>query len=388
MMSQFAPDSFQQIFFQEQLKYNSLKKKSSMRWHPTMIRWCLFIKSKSAKAYEGMRSFLSLPSNRTLFDYSHYMESDLGVNPRVVEQLIVKANKLGCYDELHKSYVGLLHDEIKIKADLVYKKNTGELIGYVNLDNVTNELLLMEDLVGKKRSLAEYMFVTMVRGITTNLCYPLASYATKAVSAASLYTIVWECVEYVETVVGLKVLYICCDGAVQNRKFFQLHCSSEDVIVHETSNLYAIDDARDLYFISDPPHLLKTTRNCFANSFASSKVRHLWFEQDISWMHVVRLFEEHCEKSEFKLCPKLTRNHIDLTSFSKMRVSLAANVLSSTVANALDLKYGSSVSATVKFVRLMNKWFDIVNVKHIREGRNSRNPDLMPFTDINDPRII
>ena len=96
-------------------------------------------------------------------------------------------------------------------------------------------------------------------------------------------------------------------------------------------------------------------------------------------MHVVRLFEEHYEKSEFKLCPKLTSNHIDLTSFSKMRVSLAANVLSSTVANALDLKYGSSVSATVKFVPLMNKWFDVVNVKHIREGRNLRNPDLMPL---------
>ena len=59
----------------------------------------------------------------------------------------------------------------------------------------------------------------------------------------------------------------------------------------------------------------------------------------------------------------------------------------STVANALDLKYGRFVNAMVKFVRLMNKWFDVVNVKHIREGQNSCNPDLMPFTDINDPRI-
>ena len=60
---------------------------------------------------------------------------------------------------------------------------------------------------------------------------------------------------------------------------------------------------------------------------------------------------------------------------------------SSTVTNALDLKYGRFVNAMVKFVRLMNKWFDVVNVKHIREGQNSRNPDLMPFTDINDLRI-
>ena len=80
-------------------------------------------------------------------------------------------------------------------------------------------------------------------------------------------------------------MYICCDGAVQNRNFFQFHCSSKDVNVHETSNLYAIDDAKYLCFISYPPHLLKTKRICFANSFPSSKVlQHLSFEQDISWV--------------------------------------------------------------------------------------------------------
>jgi len=40
-ISNFEPGSFQRIFFEQQLKYNSLKKKSSMRWHPAVIRWCL-----------------------------------------------------------------------------------------------------------------------------------------------------------------------------------------------------------------------------------------------------------------------------------------------------------------------------------------------------------
>jgi hypothetical protein len=37
--------------------------------------------------------------------------------------------------------VGLLHDEIKIKADLVYNKHSGELIGFMNLDDVGNAVI-------------------------------------------------------------------------------------------------------------------------------------------------------------------------------------------------------------------------------------------------------
>lgn len=384
-LQQFPSGSFQHIFFEQQMKFNSLKAKSSMRWHPSIIRWCLFIKSKSAKAYDGMRSFLNLPSNRTLYDYSHYMEHGVGMNPKTVEQLICEAEKLGCFNDLHKSYVGLLQDEIKIKSDLVYQKSTGELVGYVNLDNITNELLNLEEVNGTGKSLASSLLVVMVRGISTSLCYPLASYATKLLAGSMLYNILWESVECLEVVIGLRVLFICCDGAIQNRRFFQLHVSGSDTS-YRTRNPYA-SDTRDIFFISDPPHLIKTARNCFASSSPKSTTRHMWLNGDISWTHVVRLYEEHCYASEYRMCPKLTRNHIELTSFAKMRVSLAAQVLSDTVANALELMYGESVAASVKFIRMMNKWFDIVNVKNLYEGRNSRNPNLQPFTDPTDARL-
>jgi hypothetical protein len=352
IVAQFEQNSFQQIFFEQQTKYNSLKTKCSMRWHPTIIRWCLFIKSKSAKAYDGMRAYLNLPSNRTLYDYSHYMEHGLGLNPKTVEQLVANAVKLGCFSEESRSFVGILHDEVKIKADLVYNKTSGELVGYVNLDKVSNEMQNCGDIDEMNDQLAQYLLVTMVRGVTTSLCYPLAAYATKSASTSSLYGVMWECIECLELAVGVKVLFICCDGAAQNRKLFQLY-GNDDEVTYKTKHMYATDD-RDIYFISDPPHLLKTARNCFANSFAHSKSRLLWFTQDISWTHVSTLYNEHCEKSELRLCPKLTRSHVELTSFSKMRVSLAAQVMSSTVANALEYVYGDSVSSTVDFIRIIN----------------------------------
>lgn len=111
-----------------------------------IIRWCLYIRSKSAEAYNSMRDtgFIKLPSAKTLFDYSHFTKSALGYQPDVVKVLHEAAAKLGMLEGTFKSYTGILFDEIKIKQDLVYDKHTGELIGYCNLDAVGNELLELE----------------------------------------------------------------------------------------------------------------------------------------------------------------------------------------------------------------------------------------------------
>ena len=53
------------------------------------------------------------------------------------------------------------------------------------------------------------------------------------------------------------------------------------------------------------------------------------------WSHIARLYYEDLE-SGLKLVNKLTSNHINLTSYSVMRVILAAQVLSETVGNILN----------------------------------------------------
>ena len=45
-----------------------------------------------------------------------------------------------------------------------------------------------------------------------------------------------------------------------------MHGKKED-LVYKTDNPYADSkENRPLYFISDPPHLIKTTRNCWSHS--------------------------------------------------------------------------------------------------------------------------
>ena len=166
----------------------------------------------------------------------------------------------------------------------------------------------------------------MVRGVVTDLKFPLVGFATASITSDFLYLIVWKAIRILEaSTAQLRVLFLTCDGASANRRFFNIHGQVNDFI-HFTDNPFS-NDGRKVYFISDVPHLLKTTRNCFSNSFSHKNTRRLWNNgKDISWVHLLTLFEQHCELALYSPCPKLTRNHVDMTAFGCMKVNLAAQV--------------------------------------------------------------
>ncbi len=128
------------------------------------------------------------------------------------------------------------------------------------------------------------------------------------------------------------------DGASVNRRLVKLHDTKSTL--HKVRNIHAPEEKRDLYFFSDPPHLIKTTRNCW-----SSKHRTLWVcltfkpnqvesiivmqknGKEIAWGHLVDLYyRDKGKASGLAMVPKLKLEHLQLTSFSKMRVDLAAQV--------------------------------------------------------------
>ena len=61
-----------------QNKATAAKGSKGMRWHPLMIKWCLYLKSLSTAAYETLRDVIRLPSTRTLLDYTHWMTAQPG----------------------------------------------------------------------------------------------------------------------------------------------------------------------------------------------------------------------------------------------------------------------------------------------------------------------
>ena len=105
---------------------------------------------------------------------------------------------------------------------------------------------------------------------------------------------------------------------------------------------------------------------------------------------------------------KLKWEHIHLTSYSKMRVDLAAQVcccqsiyciiilftrcfitqvLSNSVAEALALDGDPSTTETQRFVRMFNRFFDLLNVRSLSESIRHRKPDVWPYRDLSDERL-
>ena len=277
----FPEGSFRHLFWTQQLQATKAKDARQMRWHPCMIQWCLNLKLLSSSAYHSLRTsgFVRLPSERTLRDYTHFIKSKPGFYPDLDSYLREEA-QLKKLPEW-KRYAVIALDEMKLKESLVYDKHEAEVIGFVDIGDINNRLTKFErECCDDKQSLpiATHMLVLMVRGIFTGLRFPYAHFPTSNLTGEHLCSIVWEAVERLEHL-GFKIIVISADGASTNRKFFRLHAeeaqSSPYNPLYKTENLYS-SEKRELFFMSDVPHLLKTTRNNWSHSYGHGRTRKLW----------------------------------------------------------------------------------------------------------------
>ena len=228
------------------------------------------LNQKSIKYFIERLPVLTLPSERTLRDYTHCIKAGVGFIPEVDVQLVKEANVISEKD----SFIVLSWDEMKIKEDLVFDKHTCNLVGFTNVGDINDILDKVEQQTDGKpySNVSSHMLLFMVRGMFSSLEFPYAHFATRGVSADSLFPIVWEAVQRLECC-GMNIIAFCCDGASPNRKFYKMH-GKPGQLTYKSPNPF--HEGMDIYFICDVPHLLKTTRNCWSNSLANKYSRALW----------------------------------------------------------------------------------------------------------------
>ena len=137
-------------------------------------------------------------------------------------------------------------------------------------------------------------------------------------------------------------------------------------------------------FICDVPHLMKTTRNNLENSHGHLNSKSLMKGgKSISWSHIVSTVEEDMTHSLNRLA-KIKEEHIHLSPQPRMRVKLAAQVLSSTMANAIIMRNRPEMSETAVFCKMFDRWFDCLNGRYLKASK----PDLQPYRAgyVDDPR--
>ena len=183
----------------QQQKQLFSSRSQGVRYHPMVIHFCLSLAAKSSSCYEELRNsgILVLPSQRTLRDNCNYIKPKVGFNHGVVEKL--KKQISDCSNT--RRYIVLLLDETKINANLVF--DTGEHIGFTDLDDPEVNYCSLEEV----DSLASHALVFLVRGISTNLKFNLAYFATHNLTGAQIMPLFWQAVCTLE--LNMQIMGYC-----------------------------------------------------------------------------------------------------------------------------------------------------------------------------------
>ena len=253
-----------------------------------------------------------MPSRRRLRDYKNYIRPQQGFNKDVINEL---KNKVSNFSNIER-YIILLMDEMKVQENLGWDKHTGDLIGFVDLGDPRLNYATLQ-----KHEVASHILVFLVCCVINPLKFSLANFATSNAKAVQMISLFWKAVGICEENCNLKVVGVTSDGASSNRSMYRMHLNmtkAEDVnndihVVYRTLNVFA-DEKRLIYFISDPPHLIKTARNCLANSLAGRCTRSMWNDgQYLAWNHIPKLFNDNLDCG-LHLVPKITTEHIKLNT--------------------------------------------------------------------------
>ena len=97
-----------------------------------------------SSSYHALRSigFIKLPSNRTLLYYTYYFTNTVGFQDEVNQQLVEEVRQSSLPNR--RKFVALLIDEMKVKEGLVYYKHTDEIVGFMSLGDINDNLLKLE----------------------------------------------------------------------------------------------------------------------------------------------------------------------------------------------------------------------------------------------------
>ena len=115
-------DKFHESFLEEPQKYLNVSCKTSICYHPMVIRYCLALQAKSGAPYNEIRydektgtGFVVLPRQRRLRDYKNYIHPKQGFNHEIINKL---KNKIKDFSNIERFMV-ILFDEMKIQDNLV-----------------------------------------------------------------------------------------------------------------------------------------------------------------------------------------------------------------------------------------------------------------------------
>lgn len=269
--------------------------------------------------------------------YLSNFDFETGWNEKVFDLLNRKAK---CMNEKEK-VCSIMFDAISIKSGLFYNISKDKVDG-------------LEDLAtyGKTSHFAKYAMVFMAKGLTTKWKHVLGYFLFHtSIKPEILKQMVLDSISKLQEVNFIPKVVICDQDTCHRSLFAKFHisCLSPTITLNN----------EQIFFMYDTPHLMKSIRYNFMKYNFSNN-------DSIAKWDYIKAFYNMDQQMSIRLTPKLTEKHIHCNTFDKMRVKLATQLLSRTVAAAIATyaKLGAlpkEAIATAKFVENFDLLFDLFN---------------------------
>jgi len=197
----------------------------------------------------------------------------------------------------------LVFDEMSLSCLLSYDKNLDRVIGYTD-----------------DGTIATYALVFMVRGLKTKWKQAVSFFFThNTVATSMLSSLITECIRKLRDIALFTRCIVCDQGATNVAAISILGATAS--LPH-----FSVDGCL-VHIVCDVPHLLKSIQNKFLKY-------DIQIEGSVaSWKHIDHFYQQD-KVSPIRLVPRLTDRHVEINNVQKMRVSLAAQVLSCWFRNA------------------------------------------------------
>ena len=325
------------------------------KYSDELTAFALTLQFYSSKAYDYVRKVfnLALPSQ----SHIRKLYSKIPADPGFTEPAFVELKKK--VEEAKKNgkqvVCSLMLDEMAIRKQVTFD---GERFrGYVDLgaDN---------DVEDDSTPQAKEALVFMVVCVNSSWKIPCAYFLIEGLSGTERANLIKICIQRLSDI-GVRVISVTCDGPSCHFKMLrELGASLKPPNVKPYFENPGSKDHK-VYALLDICHMIKLVRNAF------NKLGTL-LDKDgkkIEWKYFIAL-HEYQDSEGLTIANKLRKAHINWWQ-QKMKVPLAVQLISDSVAGAIefcskDLKRVEfqGCEATVRFIRIFNRLFDIFNSRN------------------------
>ena len=357
-------------FLVEQLQLATLKDKRQRRYSVSLLSMAVLWENCSPALYSQLLSdgVLCLPSRKRIHDLTQAFNVDKGLSKSTRAYLKARSEKLLDREKI----VMLQEDEIYSAKRVEYAE--GKVTGLDTIGkNGTQDL----------KQPTKTMLCIMVKSIAGNYFDVVALYPVGNLDSSILKRTFDKVIPEIVSL-GFKVVANGLDAYSANRKFYiqeLCHGKLQESVEHESQPNVPI------HLLFDAVHVFKNIYCNFLNrkQFVCPPFESQTAEIKADVMHIVDLYKTELGKPG-KKAYKLTDKVLNPHPIERTKVALADSFFHESTIAALEwyAKFGNHPewAETASFLKIIRKWWNIVNVRTAFNGQMKRDETKEPIRSL------